>query len=350
VRRRQEVHVVLGNESCDLDSTVSALALAHFLAQTSPAPGAAFVPVLNIPRADLALRTETTWLLRALGISSAALIFRDEIDLGELQGWGLLSLTLVDQHSLPGADAALEEAVVEVIDHRPLERDRAAPCRVTVAPVGSCATLVTERMAQGPPGALDRLAAALLHATILLDCINLSPAAGKVTPRDVACVELLEGRFPELPPRDEIFEALQAAKFDVSGLTTEQMLRKDLKVVSGEGDLVLAISGIYLKLEEFLLRPNLLQDLEAFCQAGGYAGLVAMSISYSQQQQPSRQLAVYSLQQSLRRTVCQALEESSTPPLQLQPLPSPWPCLAAYAQGNSLASRKKVLPLLRAAL
>ena len=114
--------------------------------------------------------------------------------------------------------------------------------------------------------------------TILLDCINLSPAAGKVTPRDVACVSLLEARFPELPPRDTIFEALQAAKFDVSGpcagvvaptvwlgagtgprgsrlaplclpgLTTEQMLRKDLKVLVGD-ELALAISAIYVDLE-----------------------------------------------------------------------------------------------------
>lgn len=56
-----------------------------------------------------------------------------------------------------------------------------------------------------------------MAGTIVLDCINLSPAAGKVTPRDVACVELLEERFPELPARDAVFGALQAAKFDVTG-------------------------------------------------------------------------------------------------------------------------------------
>lgn len=61
------------------------------------------------------------------------------------------------------ADAALEEAVVEVLDHRPLERERGPPCQVTVEPVGSCATLVTERILQGPPGVLDRATAALLH-------------------------------------------------------------------------------------------------------------------------------------------------------------------------------------------
>ncbi|NXI43257.1 PRUN1 Exopolyphosphatase, partial [Galbula dea] len=349
IQRQQEVHVVLGNEACDLDSTVSALALAYFLAKTSPAPKTAFVPVLNIPRADFTLRTETTFLLREQGIPSSSLIFRDEIDLGGLHRAGLLSLTLVDHHVLPCADAALEDAVVEILDHRPLERDRAPSCPVTAELVGSCATLVTERIAQGPPGVLDGVTAALLHGTILLDCVNLSPAAGKVTPRDVACVSLLEGRFPELPARDTIFEALQAAKFDVSGLTTEQMLRKDLKVLSGD-EQVLAISAIYVDLETFLHRPGLLQDLDAFCQAQGYTGLVAMMISFSQQQEPSRQLAVYSQQEPFRSTVCRALEEATTSSLHLQPLPSPGSCLAAYSQGNALASRKKVLPILRAAL
>ncbi|XP_030320976.1 exopolyphosphatase PRUNE1 isoform X1 [Calypte anna] len=349
IQRHQEVHVVMGNEACDLDSTVSALALAYFLAKTSPAPATTFIPVLNIPRAELPLRTEAVFLLGEQGIPPTSLICRDEIDLGGLHTAGLLSLTLVDHHVLPSTDAALEEAVVEVLDHRPLDRDRAPRCPLTVAPVGSCATLVTERIAQGPPGVLDRVTAALLHGTILLDCINLSPAAGKATPRDVACVSLLEERFPDLPARDKVFEALQAAKFDVSGLTTEQMLRKDLKVLSAD-DLLLPISGIYVDLETFLRRPGFLQDLEAFCQAQGYAGLVAMTISFNQQLEPSRQLAVYSPRQTLRSAVCRALEEASEPALNLRPLPSPWSCLAAYTQGNAWASRKKVLPILRAAL
>ncbi|NXI16747.1 PRUN1 Exopolyphosphatase, partial [Irena cyanogastra] len=349
IQQHREIHVVMGNEACDLDSTVSALALAYFLAQSSPAPKAAVVPVLNIPRADFALRTETTFLLRDRGIPASALIFRDEIDLGALHHAGLLSLTLVDHHVLPGADAALEEAVVEVLDHRPLERDRGPPCQVTVEPVGSCATLVTERILQGPPGVLDRTTAALLHGTILLDCINLSPAAGKVTPRDVACVALLEERFPELPARDAVFGALQAAKFDVTGLTTEQMLRKDLKVLSND-EVVVGISGVFEDLETFLLRPGLLQDLEAFCQGRGYAGLVAMTVSFNERHEPTRKLAVYSPREPLRSTLCRALEEATTLSLLLRPLPSPWPGVVAFAQGNAVATRKKVLPILRAAL
>lgn len=73
----------------------------HPLPQTSPAPKAAFIPVLNIPRADFPLRTETTFLLQEQGIPAASLIFRDEIDLAGLHHAGLLSLTLVDHHVLP---------------------------------------------------------------------------------------------------------------------------------------------------------------------------------------------------------------------------------------------------------
>jgi len=64
-------------------------------------PKAAFIPVLNIPRTDFALRTETTFLLREHSIPDSSLIFRDEIDLAGLHRAGLLSLTLVDHHVLP---------------------------------------------------------------------------------------------------------------------------------------------------------------------------------------------------------------------------------------------------------
>ncbi|XP_037738971.1 exopolyphosphatase PRUNE1 isoform X1 [Chelonia mydas] len=344
VQHRQEVHVVLGNEACDLDSMVSALALAYYLAKTSLESRAAFVPVLNIPRSEFPLRTESAFLLQEQQIPDSCLIFRDEIDLHALHRAGLLSLTLVDHHILPSGDAALEEAVIEVIDHRPLERE--PRCRVTAELVGSCATLVTERIVQGPAELLDRQTAALLLGTILLDCVNMTPEAGKVTPKDTQYVALLESKFPDLPARSVLFEALQTAKFDVSGLTTDQMLRKDLKALSSDG-LVLAISAVYVTLEAFLQRPGLQQDLCAFCQRYGYGGLVAMTISFDERNEPFRQLAVYSQHAAVRTAVCGVLERANNPPLDLSPLGSLYPNLCAYHQGNTVASRKKVLPILK---
>ncbi|KAL8184792.1 UNVERIFIED_CONTAM: hypothetical protein K2H54_028467 [Gekko kuhli] len=268
----------------------------------SPEPRAAFIPVLNIPRSDFPLRTESTFLLREQRIPESSIIFRDEIDLLALHRAKFLSLTLVDHHVLASRDAGLEEAVVEVIDHRPLEQERPPPCRTTSELVGSCATLVTEKIFQGPVEVLDQTTAALLHGTIVLDCVNMAPEAGKVTPKDIHFASLLESRFPDLPPRGVIFEALQNAKFDVSGLTTEQMLRKDLKAVSGK-DVVVALSSVYVTLQDFLRRPAVERDLCAFCRQRGYDALLVMAISFNERNQPFRQLAVYSQQGELQTAV-----------------------------------------------
>lgn len=61
------------------------------------------------------------------------------------------------------SDSALEETVAEVLDHRPIEQRHCPPCHISVELVGSCATLVTERILQGAPEILDRQTAALLH-------------------------------------------------------------------------------------------------------------------------------------------------------------------------------------------
>ncbi|XP_078393452.1 exopolyphosphatase PRUNE1 [Cetorhinus maximus] len=340
------VHVVLGNEACDLDSMVSAIAFAYFLSKTGLDRKAATVPVLNIPRSEFPLRSECTFLLQENRLSEDLLVFRDEIDLRGLHGDGRLTLTLVDHNVLPRGDAALEEVVTEVIDHRPLERPSTPACVVTAEPVGSCATLVTERIVQRAPDVLDRQLAYILRSTIVLDCINMAPEAGKVTPKDSQYVAALESRFGDLPPRAAAFDSLQKAKFDVRGLTIEQMLRKDLKVLSG-GDLHLAMSAVYVRLEDLLARPRLKEGFEEFCRGGGYNVLVVMTISFSQKSEPFRQLAVYSAHRDLRDAVRRMLEESEAPSLQLTPMDSPCPQIGAYRQGNGLASRKKVLPVVK---
>lgn len=243
LQESRPIHVVLGNEACDLDSMVSALALAFYLAKTTEAEEV-FVPVLNIKRSELPLRGDNVFFLQKIHIPESVLIFRDEIDLHALHQAGQLTLILVDHHVLPKSDAALEEAVAEVLDHRPIDQRHCPPCHVSVELVGSCATLVAERILQGAPEILDRQTAALLHGTILLDCVNMDLKIGKATLKDSHYVEKLEALFPDLPSRNDIFDSLQKAKFDVSGLTTEQMLRKDQKTISRQGTKV-AISAIY---------------------------------------------------------------------------------------------------------
>uniref|UniRef100_A0A8C2CAE1 Prune exopolyphosphatase n=1 Tax=Cyprinus carpio TaxID=7962 RepID=A0A8C2CAE1_CYPCA len=338
------LHVVMGNEACDMDSMVSAMTFAYFLSKSLDCKRMP-VPVLNIPRAEFPLRSDSTFLLRESGLSQDCLLFRDEVDLHGLHKNKLLTLTLVDHNVLPRADTELEDAVVEVIDHHLLQRPTSPSCPITVEPVGSCATLVTERIAQKAPEVLDQQVAQLLYATIILDCVNMAPEAGKVTPKDSQYAVFLEKRFPKLPQRGALFQSLQNAKFDVSGLSTEQMLLKDMKAASG-GDLKLAVSVIYMTLEAFLQRRGLQQDLCDFCHNHNYNLVVAMTISFIDNKEPFRQLAVYSSSTVNREEISEALEKAKNPSLDLKPMSSPYPDVKAFIQGNTLASRKKVMPII----
>ena len=114
---------MLGNNSCDLDSTVCALVYGYFQHVTHGSSAEQYVPVLNIHRADYSLRTDVTHVLGRCGLSDSSLLtFRDDINLHLLCSNGQLKLTLVDCHMLPQDDAELDDAVVEVIDHRPRAR------------------------------------------------------------------------------------------------------------------------------------------------------------------------------------------------------------------------------------
>lgn len=55
--------------------------------------------------------------------------------------------------------------------------------------------------------------------------------------------------------------------------------------------------------QTFLHRPGLLQDLDAFCQAQGYMGLVAMIVPYNESKVLTRQLMVYSQHETFRSAV-----------------------------------------------
>ncbi|XP_041798990.1 exopolyphosphatase PRUNE1 isoform X2 [Chelmon rostratus] len=337
-------HVVLGNEACDVDSMVCALTYAYFLSKAVQSEMLA-LPLLNIRQSDLVLRSDNVFLLRQIGLSPDLLLFRDQLDLRALQRAGRLRLTLVDHNVLPSTDRDLEGAVVEVIDHHLLEREPSSSCPVTVEMVGSCATLVTERIIQKAPDILDQQVAQLLYAAVVLDCVNMAPSAGKVTPKDIQFAAVLESRFPALPPRGALFQTLQDAKFDISGLNTEQMLLKDMKSVSGS--LNLAISILYISLEDFLQRAELEAELSGFCLKFGFDLLLLMTISFTESNEPIRELAVFSHSAACREEVSLYLEQARNPALSLSPVNSPHRHITAYQQGNSLASRKKLLPIVK---
>jgi inorganic pyrophosphatase/exopolyphosphatase len=76
-------------------------------------------------------------------------VFRDSIDLKQLQIAGKLEVTLVDHHVLSPDTEFLRTSVVEIVDHHPQNPAWLWPeQKVTLMIVGSCSTLVANAMVQ----------------------------------------------------------------------------------------------------------------------------------------------------------------------------------------------------------
>ncbi len=73
--------------------------------------------MVHIPRADLPLRTEVTYLWQLLALDPAALVCLDELDLPALHSQHRLRLTLVDHNRLAAPLAALTDCIDRILDH-----------------------------------------------------------------------------------------------------------------------------------------------------------------------------------------------------------------------------------------
>lgn len=281
-----ELTLVIGNESCDLDSAVSAIVFAQFLTWqyykirckvctmahrdkvNLEHKEDIFVPILNVDRNDYELKTEVVYYLRNNGINEINLVFRDDLDLDVLLAQSKSNVVLVDHHVLARRDKFLAPYVSEVIDHRPLDKSGwiyKDDVRSTVETVGSCCTLIAQRIKD-----LSTLLAKdvdffiaypsctqMLRATIILDTVNFSTDINKATPHDEEINLFLEslmepGDFKADRQREH--DSLIAARKNVANLTPAQLLKKDVKIV---GDVYIPSFPILVK--EFLNRPGALQ-------------------------------------------------------------------------------------------
>ena len=286
------VHITAGNQSCDLDSIASSLAHAHYIATTQE--GVVSIPLLLCNREDLALRTDATWLLSALGIDQSKLVCADEITSEWLSGVGQLSVTLVDHSRPTGVLADFSSAVREVIDHHKVDVEEEVgglKWKSRVEAVGSCSTLVAEKLLDEKLYAVEGTVATLLLAAILIDTVDLCESEGRVTEKDTAIAEKL---IPlSTIARSELFQQLFEARFNISSLTTPQLLRKDFKLATA-GPYTLGFSSITALLSDFLLpREHLTHDLDQFCEAHGIHVLLLLGISVDKEKRRKRQIAIY---------------------------------------------------------
>lgn len=344
----ETIHAVLGNAAADLDSVISSLVQAFYLYQINSSPKTLIVPVLNIPRSDYYLKTETIHILKQHRITAELLTFRDDLNLLELHNLKKLKLTLVDQNVLPNKDLPLEECVVRVIDHRSRERPESSFCNVTVEPVGSCCTLIADEIFKGSySNQIDVTVATLLFTTILLDTVNMSKDAGRGTAKDEEMLQRLEVVIPNAC-REKTFKEIQDVKYDLSNFTTLDILQKDLKVISGNGTSI-AMCSITMKIQDFIKREALENSLNKFAELQATKAVVLMGVIVINGK-TLRDLGIFSLSKNFQDKIIESLKTCDTPDLNLEVIPHDSKNLVVFSQGNNKANRKMVLPILKSLL
>jgi exopolyphosphatase len=368
----RSLHVVLGNESADMDSVVSAMVIAAHrteMDRAHAAPGASVdivVPVVNVAREELPLRTDIAFLFQSvLGVDLSALLCVDEVPLQALAESGRLRLTLVDHNQLALGLEALEASVVDIVDHH-VDSGRCAAAKRTIAMVGSCCTLVAELLERDQsPLMHNGHILQLLMSAILMDTINLNQALGRTTAQDLLAYEALERHVPLPEPRTQWFDTLVKSRVDVSRLTASQLLRKDYKETRA-GRYRLGVASCAISLNELFTHdkgePPIDVSLRRYAESRGLDVLVVMAVSHVPEFR--RELLVSTAAGGgavLHKLLTDYLQSSSPTVADLRLTPARWEwdataaaaasarqplLLSVYDQGNVQASRKIVLPAL----
>ena len=338
VADRRVRRLVLGNEAADLDSMAAAVGCAYAFSAARPGEPV-FVPVINIPRADYRLRTEAVHLFSESGIPFESLTFADELDLERLAGAEGTEIVLVDHNVLAGRQQNFTRAVVGVIDHHKDEGGFADARPRVIEPVGSACTLVGEVLLDDAGVVIEPGLAKLLAGTILLDTVNLDPAAQRATPKDGAiAAQLLERCGAD---RTALFERLQFEKFNVASLDTADLLRKDYKEYP-MGAVRCGIASVLLPIARWQAKdPELSASLAAFAAQRGLDVLLAMNAFTDQEFR--RELVVWAADEALHARLTGFLENGD---LGLERQSGGGARVAFYSQNNAAYSRKKLQPLL----
>ncbi|KAL8750792.1 MAG: hypothetical protein Q9184_006295 [Pyrenodesmia sp. 2 TL-2023] len=411
IQSSQRITLVAGNESADLDSLTSSILYAYIRSLNPPRNAFAplYIPLLNLPAADISLRPEFEALFRHANIDSSHLVTLDDLpkpDERELKPEDTQWI-LVDHNKLQGVlGDTYSSRVRGVVDHHEDEgvvpQDTDPEPRV-IEKCGSCTSLVVRTLrssweagtdafslssgaahAQGDSlvndasvtRTWDAQLAKMALASILIDTANLT-AKSKVEKADRDAVEYLEVKI-NLSPQDaaqwdrtKFYNEIDAAKRDIGGLSFEDILRKDYKQWD-ENRLTLGISSVVKPLD--FIVEKVIHDTEEdketrfvtaigdFMAVRNLSIFAIMSTSMSEAGEFQRELYIQALSAGHAAASTFAkeaakelrLEDHSVEMLEgkpgaMQP-ESEGPWRKIWMQRDVGKSRKQVAPLLRRAM
>lgn len=288
-----EVHVVLGNESADLDSVVSAIVRAYHLFLIKENNNI-YLPFINIFREELGLRRDVQYLLENLCIFADDLSFiDDQISLNFIYKLNKLNLHLVDHNELNPDQSHLSDVVIDIIDHHADAQRYPYLQEKIINVVGSCTTLVVnEFLKTQPVEEMPKAFAGLLLAPILMDTDNLL-SKEKTTSEDLELKEILAARVGNKLPSN-FYDKMRTKKEDIAGLTNKLRLLKDFKKFRSD-EVVYGMSTLGSSMGFwFEHEAGLLQDFEEVTIKRELDFLVILMPYYNEGRHPQRKIVIYS--------------------------------------------------------
>lgn len=191
---------------------------------------------------------------------------------------------------------------------------------------------------------------------MIFDTIALNPEAGKVTEMDIVIAEKLEKLFnfgSSSEARYDLFKELWAAHNDVSNLTPEQLLSKDLKIVDG-----VPVPGLPMLIIDYVKLPNAQEAISSFCKKKDSSILVIIGLHVDEtgkKKQVRRDIAVYNIDEdcTLRNEIISNLNNAQKLKgydFSLVEIPIHMPNMIYFKQENVKLTRKQILPLIREAI
>jgi len=386
----------MGNEAADADSIISSLTFSFLLHESSNTSNNdandesnLYLPLISIPKEDIALRRDATLLLECCQISIDKLLYLDPPTITSISTSEDLNMLLTDHNAIRQELQNFSQNVTMILDHHQdehqhkhlsLPSNRIIAFHNGKALVGSTCTLIVEQMREMRKNhhtfTLNWEIAIMLLGTILVDTVNQSQTAGKVTDRDRKVIQyllqetdwtLFHSTYPQLFDRNEtttiqpnttlVYNWLSNAKFDIKfwkKLSGHDCLRIDYKnfIASSPKASIskVGLSSILLPLDDFMSKSDLISSMESFMQKHQISLLGVMSCII-ENDTPIRSMVFFSkdlfLMKSLEKFFMENTQASS---LECHKQDSSVKIgefhVQTFAQGNPKGSRKQVAPIL----
>lgn len=287
------VHIVVGNEACDLDSAVSALIQFHIVNKIADElegrnnSKTLYIPVMNTKRAVLESKSEVLWFIKkTLNIDQSFLTCKDDINWNDIKQNGIeILVTLVDHNY--NEEFEKIGRIVEIIDHHSVQNpewllENRSNLILNLDPqVGSCTTLVAERLfyIYAEHHVSDEILL-LIYGTVLLDTICLSEKAKRFTKRDVYLLKKIDASLGHKKPnREELYKQLVEVKNSTTGgLNFEQLASRDLKVFKDKNGAQVGIASLFGMAASEALGIAANVDLDAFFRKNNYEAFIMMGL------------------------------------------------------------------------